>query len=189
MHKTSTLTSPPDAGTSKVFDRSFDFSEFPNLQEVEFGVCWAHGGLPWIPIALSTLRPTTSPRLSAIRLDFTHSFPSTRYVDDSIEATGDDLRRVADEVTRIEREFGGAVNPAVLLGPSFKAALDMLNVRFLWQVKVTSCSYPTLADPSTLRPLGWELRAPLDYYSPRDFLTTNAMTLDARIVEQLCPGS
>jgi len=44
---------------------------------------------------------------------------------------GNDLRRIAGEFARIEREFNGAVKFAVLRypGPGFGAALDSLNVR------------------------------------------------------------
>jgi len=149
--ETSTLTLPPGVDGYEVFERSFDFSEFSNLQEVEFGVGWRRGGLPWIPIALSTLKPATSPRLSAVRLDFTHSSLAGRFVDDLIEAAGDDLRRVADEIARIEGEYGGAVNPTVLRNSLFQVALDTLSVRFLWYAKDTSRSYPTPTDPPTLR--------------------------------------
>ena len=45
----------------EAFGRSFNFSEFPVLQEVNFtfAVGWKEVGLPWIPAALSTLRPAT----------------------------------------------------------------------------------------------------------------------------------
>ena len=134
VRETLILTSPPDIGDYEVFERSFDFSEFPNLQEVEFGVCWQRGGLPWIPVALSTLRPETSPLLSAIRLDFTRASPGGRLgilVEHLFKAMGDDLRLIADEIARIGREFGGEVNPTVLGDASFKVALDTLSVRFL----------------------------------------------------------
>ena len=83
------------------------------------------GGLIWIPKALSTLRPATSPRLLAIRLCFVR--PST-----AIEiATGevDDLRRVAGELARIEREFEGTVELTVYRDSEFDAVSDTLHVR------------------------------------------------------------
>jgi len=43
---------------------------------------------------------------------------------------GNDLRLIADEVARIEREFEGAVNLAVLRDSKFGAVLDSLDVRF-----------------------------------------------------------
>jgi hypothetical protein len=114
----------------EAFERSFDFSKFPNLQGVDFGVGWTGGGLPWIPAALSTLRPATSPRLSAIQLNFVGSSTAAPSVERSIEAVGDDLGRVADEFARIKREFAGAVSLTVLRDPGFKAVLDTLNVSF-----------------------------------------------------------
>ena len=87
--------------------------------------------MPWIPIAFSTLRPTTSPRLSTIQLGFDCSEPPTTVPAESlIEGTGNDLRRVADEPSRIEREFEGAVTLTVCRDTVFKVVLDTLNVRF-----------------------------------------------------------
>ena len=114
------------------FGRSFDFSKFPDLQEVNFTftVGWKEIGLPWIPMALSTLRPATSPRLSAIRLNFTGSPTVRKTIEALIKDTGGDLRRTADEMSRIEREFEGAVNLTVSRDSVFKAVLDKLNVGF-----------------------------------------------------------
>jgi len=84
--------------------------------------------LPWIPSALSTLKATTSPRLSAIRLNFTGPPIASLPVESLIKDMGDDLRRIADEADRIEREFEGTVEFTVLRDPVFGAALDTLNV-------------------------------------------------------------
>ena len=88
------------------------------------------GGLFWIPEVLSTLRPATSPRLSVIKLNFTTGCT----INESVEAVikqdaGNDLRRVTDEVARIEREFTGAVRVNVGLDSSFEVVSDALNVR------------------------------------------------------------
>ena len=116
---------------SEAFERSFDFSTFPNLQEVDFGVSWMGGGLPWIPKALSTLKYTTSPRLSSIRVDFTCSYIGNPSVQTAIWDTANDLRQVTDEVARIEREFGGVVESTVFRDPVFEAVSDALsNVTF-----------------------------------------------------------
>ena len=116
----------------KVLERSLDFSNFSNLQEVEFSfrVDWMGGGLPWIPMALSTLKRATSPHLSSIQLNFVWRSSTYHSVDTAIEDAGDDLQRVAGEVTRIEREFEGAVNLTVVRDLGFKAVLDKLDVRF-----------------------------------------------------------
>jgi len=126
------LTPPSNVDGCEAFERSFDFSKFPNLQEVEFGIRWMSASLPWIPIAISTLRPATSPRLSALKFDFARRplVANRRSLDALIEATGDDLRWVADEVARIEREFEGAVDSIILRDPAFQVVFDTLDVRF-----------------------------------------------------------
>ena len=88
------------------------------------------GDLPWIPMALSTVKSATSPRLSTIRLSLIRLSIASQSVPSVIEVIGHDLRSVADEVARIEREFGGAVNFTVLRDPEFGVVFDALNVRF-----------------------------------------------------------
>jgi len=88
------------------------------------------GGLLLIPMALSTLKPATSTHLSAIQLNFVWQSSAYQSVETAIEGAGDDLRWVAAEVTRIEREFEGAENLTVVWDSGFKAVLDKLNVRF-----------------------------------------------------------
>ena len=94
------------------------------------GVKWISGSLLWIATALSTLRPATSPHLSAIRLSFVRLRTIRTPVETAIKEAGNDLRRVADEVTRIERQFEGAVKVTVVRDPAFKVVLKTLNVRF-----------------------------------------------------------
>jgi hypothetical protein len=64
-------------------------------------------------MALSTLKLATSPRLSALQLDF-----GSWSIEPSIEDMGSDLRRTVDEVARIQQEFEGVVKVTVL---GFKA--------------------------------------------------------------------
>ena len=127
-----TLISSPDSDGIKACEQSFDFSKFPNLQAVDFGVGWIEGSPYWIPMALSTLKPATSPRLSSIRLDFTpvidRNVPS--HLRAMIEVMADDLRRAADEVTRIKREFKGVVDVNVVRAPWMGVALDEFSVSF-----------------------------------------------------------
>jgi len=118
------------AGGIEACEQSFDFSKFPNLQEVDFGLSRIEGSPHWIPKALSTLRPATSPRLSTIRLNFIYPPTADPPVATLVKTMGNDLRWVADEFTRIEREFERAVNLTVVRGPGFEALLDTLNVRF-----------------------------------------------------------
>ena len=73
-------------------------------------VGWMGGGLLWIPAVLSTPRPSHSSHLSAIQLNFACSDNIGRSL---IEDAGDDLRRVADEVTRVKHEFEGVVNVTI----------------------------------------------------------------------------
>lgn len=122
------LTLPPCLGVGNrgAFERSFDFSKFPNLQEVEFGVGWVGGSLLWIPMALSTIRFATSPRLSAIQLSFTRPLTTYRSVGSPVDDAGGDIRRVVDEIARIEREFEGAANFTVHWDPLFRMAFDAL---------------------------------------------------------------
>ena len=97
-------------------DRSFDFSKFPNFQEVRFEVGWERGGLRWVPAALSTLTLATSPRMSTIRLNFVPHSSSTRSIEALLRDAGGDFRWVADELARIGREFEGAVDVTVSWG-------------------------------------------------------------------------
>ena len=122
-----TLTPPPRADHDcKAFERSFDFSEFPRLREVNssHAVCHMGRGIPWIPTALSTLSPTTSPHLSSLGLLFFGSSSQLR-PEFSIEDVGNDLQRVADQITRIERESEGAANFTVVLDPIFWVACNI----------------------------------------------------------------
>jgi len=126
----STLTHSPDAIRHDTIERSFDLSKFPNLQDVTFRVMayWWGEDITWIPMALSTLRPTTSPHLSTITLDFCSSI--TQPVEPVTTGMDNDLQRIAGEVARMECEFKGAVKFIVFLDSRFEAALDSLNVRF-----------------------------------------------------------
>jgi len=84
-------------------------------------------------MALSTIKPATSPHLSTVLVDLARSYSTSRPIASLIEDTRDDLRWVADEATRIEREFEGAVNLTVSRDQAFKVALDALNVRFYFR--------------------------------------------------------
>jgi len=120
----------PDVYRPDTFERFLDLTRFPNIQEVAFGFrADRKGGRPpWIPAALSTLGSATSPRLSVIKLNFTSS--TGVLAETMITNLGNNLRWIADEVARIEREFEGAVNFTVLTDSRFEAVLDALNVRF-----------------------------------------------------------
>jgi len=87
-------------------------------------------------MALSTLKPSTSPHLSHVHLSLTGlTYPSRYffYGTSHPENLGKDLRRIAGEFSRIEREYMGAVDLTVFGGTGVER-LDTLNVRFsfLW---------------------------------------------------------
>jgi len=96
---------------------------------VDIAVCWAGGRLFWIPAALSTLSPTTSPHLSAIKLRFTRVSSVKRPTKTLIKNMGDDLRWVTNEFSRIGREFEGAVSFTVVRDSRFEE-LDTGKVSF-----------------------------------------------------------
>ena len=108
-------------------DLAFNFSKFLSLQNICFDLrpSW-EGGLRWVSATLATLKPTTTPQLSKIRIRFTD--PS-RIRTRRLEKVHDDIRRIADEFTRIEHEYGGTVNLTVTLDSGF-SQLDVNKVDF-----------------------------------------------------------
>ena len=85
-------------------------------------------------MALLTLRPTTSPRLSSIRLGFVSSGIVDPPVEPLIRDTSNGLRQVVDEATWIKREFDGAVDFTVVSNSVFKDVLGTLGVSFRFAV-------------------------------------------------------
>ena len=81
-------------------------------------------------MTLSTIKPATSPCLSIIPVDLTHSCDTTKSPECLTEDARDNLQWIANEAVRIEREFDRAVNLTVSRNPEFKAVLDALSVRF-----------------------------------------------------------
>ena len=76
-------------------------------------------------MVLSTLSPATSPHLSSLQLTFLGSPSDFPWV--FSEDIGDDLQRIVDQLTRIEREFEGAVNSTVIRDPKFEL---LMKIRF-----------------------------------------------------------
>jgi len=116
--------------------------------------------MPWIPMALSTLGPT-SPRLSVVKLDFTSS--TGQPIETMVADMGNMLRQIADEIARLEREFKGRVNITVVPDTKFQAVFGALNVRFScvgWK-KCRGHVDSFLADPSTPHPLKWAIVTPI----------------------------
>jgi len=147
VHELSTLMPSPGVDGCESPQQSFDFSGFANLQEVNFvfTVGRTGGGLLWISKVLSTLRPTTSPRLSAVQLNFSDP-PTDLSIKTLIKNTANDLRRVASEVSRIEREFEGVVKFTVLRDSVFGAVLCALNV----SIRFSGWGRPHVDSPSSV---------------------------------------
>ena len=126
VHTEPTLIPFPGVDGPEAFEQPFDFSRFQNLQEVGLGVGWMNGSLHWIPRTPSTIKPATSPHLSVIQLSFVRPITANRSVRALVEDAGGDLRRVGDEIARIESEFEGVVDLTVVWDPSFRMALGAL---------------------------------------------------------------
>ena len=122
------------------FERSFDFSEFPRLQAVTFGLHLAYGPLHYIPVALSTLKSSTSPHLSYVHLRLTGpTHPNFTSGNWNLENMGDGVPRIAEEFSRIEREYEGVVDLRAFRGAGFER-YDTLNVRFFIPVGLDETS-------------------------------------------------
>ena len=95
----------------------------------------ACGPLHYIPVALSTLKPSTSPHLSDVQLRLTGpTHPHYTSENWNLENMGDDVPRIAEESSRIEREYEGVVDLRVFRGAGFER-YDTLNVRFFISVE------------------------------------------------------
>lgn len=118
-----------DLDGEEVFDRSFDFSKFQNLLEVSLGLPWVRGGLRWIPVALSTTNPITSPHLSIIRLNLSGPPTIVRITNIWIGGLGNELRRTTDEVTRIKNKFDEGIEFVLSEDQWFRVFLDSFDLR------------------------------------------------------------
>lgn len=75
-------------------------------------VRWGVGCLQWIPTALSTLKPTTSPHLSVIRIKLIGK--TRRHLPRaSLEQLDNDLKLIKHEIARIRREYVTQVDMTV----------------------------------------------------------------------------
>ncbi|KAF9645584.1 hypothetical protein BDM02DRAFT_492760 [Thelephora ganbajun] len=114
---------------SETFERSFDFSKSRSLREVTFNLHWIYNDLHWIHMALSTLKPATTPHLSSIYLSFKDPGYLSRPSSAQLEKNPNDLQGVADEFVRIGREYDGEVDITVVLDTGHRL-LGIYNVRF-----------------------------------------------------------
>lgn len=92
--------------------RPLDFAKLPNIEHVTFEVEWIYGDLHWIPPALSTLKPTTSPRLSVIELEIGYRCRREGHMPQG-ETPDDDIRLIKEEAIRIKHEYMGAVKVTI----------------------------------------------------------------------------
>ena len=106
------------SGDPETFEQSFDFMKLPNLKEAEFILGWTSGGLHWIPVALSTIKPTTSSRLSVVQVVIRNR-SSWHVIMVSRERLADDIQLINGEVSRIEQEFENTMDLTVELPPGF----------------------------------------------------------------------
>ena len=107
---------------------------------VIFGLLLAYGSVHYIPVALSTLKPSTSPHLSDVQFRLT-GLTHPRYTSENwnLENMGDDVPQIAEELTRIEREYEGVADLRVFRGAGFER-YDTLNVRFFISVELNKTS-------------------------------------------------
>ena len=98
---------PGLADGHEVSDREFNFTRFSNLEEITFIIGRTPGDLLWIPRALSTVKPITSPRFSVLNLmpgyELPHPIPA------HYRLWLRNVTRLTEEVSRIEHEFMGTV--------------------------------------------------------------------------------
>ena len=106
-------------------DSTFDFANFLNLEEVTFEIRWSSGVLLWIPRALSTLKLTTSPRLSVLKIT-----PSKLHLPSPFlprfEARLKKVTCLVGEVARVEREFIGVVEVTMAWGPKLQSLVGLV---------------------------------------------------------------
>ena len=140
----------PDPDGPETLERSIDFSKLPNLQEVNLVFKLAGGGPPRIPVAFSTLRPATTPRLSTVRLEFAYEPTLAHLIEIVVEEVISYIELVPCEIARIEHEFEGAVDFTVAVDSEFEAVLGDIDVRFRFDKTLWSRKFipPILADPS-----------------------------------------
>ena len=108
-------------------DRTFDFMKSPNLEELKFEIRLTARDLHWISEAISTLKPTTSPRLSTLRLTTSYRLPEDLMPDHLKEHLGN-VTQLVEEVARVEREFMGAVKVTVPWRPEVPVLVSPISI-------------------------------------------------------------
>ena len=105
-------------GDRETPEQSFNFAKLPNIEEVTFTLRQVDGDSPWILKALSTLKPTTTPHLSVLQFNLGDRTPGRGPIEWG-RKVGDGVPLMKRQVTRIRREFAGAVNVIVHRYPGF----------------------------------------------------------------------
>ena len=118
-----------DSDSDQGINQFFDFTKFPNLQETSLGIRWSSGSLLWFSTSLSTLEPSTSPRLSAIRVSISGRYPGPSTLARMREELGNDLRLIEDQAARIEREFMGVASFTYYRQPLFSVSSPGFSLR------------------------------------------------------------
>ena len=97
-------------------NRTFDFAESPNLEELTFEIRPTAGDISWIPRALSTVKPIISPCFSVLNL-IPRDEPPHPSVPAYLTLPLKNVTRLAEEISRIKHEFMGEVTVTAPLYP------------------------------------------------------------------------
>ena len=94
-----------------------DFSHHKSLERLSFSLLSNYTSCRWLSTALSTIKPTDSPRLNAITIYLHRHIPPARIVSETMlgETSMKDLRDVGTEIKRIRAESGGRVKFEVVI--------------------------------------------------------------------------
>lgn len=80
-------------------------------------------------MALSTIKPATSPYLYAIKLSLIGPPDGTLIDEGSTRALGTELKMTAGQITRIRREFNERIYFIAIRDQWFRVFLESLNLR------------------------------------------------------------
>ena len=97
-------------------NRTFDFAESPNLEELTFEIRPTAGDISWTPRALSTVKPITSPYFSVLNL-IPRDEPPHPSVPAYLTLRLRNVTRLTEEVSRIKYEFMREVTVTAPLYP------------------------------------------------------------------------
>ena len=84
---------------------TFDFSHHRSLECLSFSLLSSSAGCRWLFVALSTIKPANSPRLSVITPYPRHVPPARIASETALGTTTKNLHDIGTEVKRIEDEW------------------------------------------------------------------------------------